>query len=92
MSEDYTTEPRLIPVKHLDYELRVKANKLLDMVLNMKTMYFDRVSEKEMERTKPYFDQAYAIASDLCEHYDILKYNKDILHDPSEKENRTKGF
>lgn len=86
------SDPRLQEVKFLDYELRDKAARLEEMIFQMRDMYRERVTHKEWERKRKLFVDAYHLAFDLAEHFDILKYNKDIQRKPSAKENTTKGF
>lgn len=82
----------LLPVKFLDYELRDKSDQLEALILKLRDLYKEAAPASKYDKNKDQFQSAYRMAHDIAEHFDILKYNRDIMHEPNEKENKTKGF
>jgi len=74
----------------LEYELRQKSQELKMEIYTA----FEILLEKQQQDNAVFgpIEKAYFLARDISDHFVGAKWNRDIKHDPSEKQNQTKGF
>jgi len=78
------------PKEHLvEYEVREKA-KVLQLTLEAAL----KRAQEEVPDTMLHdlIDSALGIAQEISDTYIAMKWNRDIAHSPSGRQNRTKGF